>query len=306
MQRRRLTWEALVGFVTTECCRRKTRWRDETLDEFVGGEARVAIDESHLEGTLDCDKVSNRPFILQTRWLIGHVIIFLLVVLMANLSLWQLRRLHQSEHYDVAVRAQMSAPPIGVTQQSIKTLPLYRNVNVVGSWDAPHTFFVRYPIHLGQEGYWMVEPVIVDNGGGTVLVNRGWIPLTQGQAMPQPTDADGGSVQIEGTIQAAQKDRTKNGTNGATPPIPTQTAITDRWVQLVSPAGPSDPVPLDPPDLTNGSHFSYTLQWLSFCLIAIGGWISVLRRAKREAEEAAATLVLRPQESSKASASLGL
>lgn len=204
---------------------------------------------------------------------------------MVNLGFWQLRRLHEVQHHNAAVRAQMHAAPIPITQESIKQLPLYRNVTVTGSWDAPHTFFVRYPIHLGQEGYWMVEPVILDNGGGTVLVNRGWIPLTQGRAMPQPTDADGGSVSITGTVQAAQKDRTRNGTNGANPPIPTQTAITDRWVQLVSPAGQSDPVPLDPPDLSNGSHFSYALQWWSFCIIAVAGWISVLVRAKREAEE---------------------
>jgi surfeit locus 1 family protein len=231
--------------------------------------------------------VKERPLYRQSRWVLGHFIILILVIVMANLGFWQLRRLHETQHHNAEVRAHINGSPVPVTQQNIRTLPAYQRVSVNGSWDAPDTYLLRYPIHLGQQGYWVIEPVFL-NAGGVVYVNRGWIPQSQGQAMTKPAADDGGSVQIVGLVQRAQTEHDPVDTNGAHPAVRTQTAITQPWVQLVSPASKDDPVPLDPPDLSNGSHFSYFLQWLSFCVIAVAGWVSVLVKATREASAPAA------------------
>ncbi len=259
-------------------------------------------------------------FYFKPRWLVGHVIIVAMVILMVNLGLWQLRRLHEQQDLNATIRAAQSAPTSEVHDLPLSSaLTEYHHITLTGTWAAEQTVFVRYPIVDGRPGYYVVTPLVLANGE-RMLVNRGWIPVDEGKnASSSPATSalatSAKPVVVEGLVRNTEPDTASvNRTNGS-PPISTFKSVdvermgdvigvplTDaHWVQLSgvrlaeeSPgtdpgaepgikAG-TKPRPLDPPELTEGSHFSYTLQWFSFSAIAVIGWGVLLVRAGRDSE----------------------
>jgi cytochrome oxidase assembly protein ShyY1 len=59
------------------------------------------------------------------------------------------------------------------------------------------------------------------------------------------------------------------------------------WIQLERERpDPGDlPIPVEPPELGEGSHFSYAMQWFAFSVIAVIGYPIVLRRVARQPDE---------------------
>jgi cytochrome oxidase assembly protein ShyY1 len=69
--------------------------------------------------------------------------------------------------------------------------------------------------------------------------------------------------------------------------------LVNGYVSLIesSPADPSGLTPIGVPNLNEGSHFSYALQWFSFSVIAVVGLAVLIRadlRDRRKAREKAA------------------
>jgi len=54
--------------------------------------------------------MSRYRFALRPRWILSHLLVLLLVIVMVNLGLWQLRRLHERTTYNASVRANESQP----------------------------------------------------------------------------------------------------------------------------------------------------------------------------------------------------
>jgi cytochrome oxidase assembly protein ShyY1 len=222
-----------------------------------------------------------RPFLLRTRWLVGHVIIVVMVVGMYMLSQWQLDRLEQRKERNRETHAAQDASPL-LTFPTTDT-PEYRTIRLTGTWDAAATELVRYPIRNGQPGYEVVTPFVDKASGQRIAMNRGWIPLDQGKPLSASASAPSGEFTVEGWYREAQKGGQRGVNEAGTT---TMTKITVPWVQ-VRPGqqtgdGTLNPLPLEEPDLSEGPHWSYALQWISFCLIAIGGWGTLLYRSWKD------------------------
>jgi cytochrome oxidase assembly protein ShyY1 len=136
--------------------------------------------------------------------------------------------------------------------------------------------------------------------GSIVVVNRGWIPNSGAlEAVPASYAPAAGEVEVAGLVEATQE----RGRSGPTDPAEgrlTNLARVDierfarqldgpvvpAWIQLQqerpAPAGGDVPVPVDPPELDEGPHFSYAVQWFIFSTIAIVGYPLILRRNARE------------------------
>jgi cytochrome oxidase assembly protein ShyY1 len=59
------------------------------------------------------------------------------------------------------------------------------------------------------------------------------------------------------------------------PSLPMYIQLTQETPALTS----TWPAPTQLPELTEGSHFSYAMQWWFFSLVSLTGWIVVSRRA---------------------------
>jgi surfeit locus 1 family protein len=98
------------------------------------------------------------------------------VVLFIDLGRWQWHRAQQQrvliEQFSAGGRA-----PLELGARATSALPRYAQVRVHGSYDGEHQFLLDNMSHNGQPGYEVLTPLRLRDGG-TLMVNRGWVPLS--------------------------------------------------------------------------------------------------------------------------------
>ena len=217
---------------------------------------------------------------------------------MVFLGFWQLNRLEQKQETNRNVIARTVVPPVDI-QELFSSSPAttsyddlqWRVVTAQGQYLAEGQVTIINRSQDATAGYSPVVPFLLDNGS-VVFVNRGFVPLAQ--VAPPPSS---GRITINGYLRTSQK-RTLLGAVDSTDPSTTEfhridlSLLSQRgeqptlpmYVQLREeiPALNSNwPAPTQLPELTEGSHFSYAMQWWFFSLVSLTGWVVVSRRALR-------------------------
>jgi cytochrome oxidase assembly protein ShyY1 len=255
--------------------------------------------------------MSSYRFALRPRWVLSHLLIALLVVVMVSLGFWQLRRLHEKQAANRAVKANTALAETPVDSllspggdYAAGNAAAFRRVTATGTYDVANEVIVRARTLNGQPGVWVLTPLRLA-GGSAVVVNRGFLP-SAGTPDSVPADAapPGGTVSVHGLVQATQT----RGAIGATDPadghlfdmaradvarLAQQVGypLLPAYVQLKTsdPASPGSlPTPLPDPVLDEGPHLSYAIQWFLFSTIAVIGYPLILRRRARQGDEKAA------------------
>ena len=217
-----------------------------------------------------------------------------MVGVMILASHWQWSRLQETKRANAQTTSAMNDAPTVLTSASqLDPLGKYRRVSVSGTWDFTHSVYVRYPVVDSAQGYYALTPLKVSDGS-TVVVNRGWFPqqAAQDDAMPA---ANTQPVTVTGLTREGDDESGSVEATTGSPSIPTVTAIDAKalaplmkadvpvnWIQLEQPVVPSGPKVLPQPELTEGSHWSYTLQWAAFAIITVLGYGVLLRKAEKE------------------------
>lgn len=256
-------------------------------------------------------------FALTPKWIVRHVLVLVLVVVMVQLGLWQLRRLDEKRDHKALVEARQEQPtepveevvPAGAAVDSDAVdAVLYRSVSASGTYVDDDAVVVENRTFNGASGGWVLTPLLLDDGTG-VLVNRGFIGFDdEGRIVPPPPPS--GDVSVTGLVFPSQE----RGRFGATDPGEGKLDVLARvdldrfaeqvdyellpaYVQLVTsdppepPAGEGVPelVALGPPEADEGPHLSYAVQWFIFTTIAGVGYVLLLRKvAADEAKQEAA------------------
>src|SRR6266542_2518343 len=132
------------------------------------------------EASLHSDAVDRSLF--RGRYLVGHLVVLVLAGLFILAGFWQLDRLHQVRQRNEVVRSRMrsEAVPLDRALQPNATDPgdaSYRRVVVTGHYDASRQALIQFRSYSGDPGEYLMTPVVTTNGAA-VLVNRGWIPLS--------------------------------------------------------------------------------------------------------------------------------
>ena len=121
-------------------------------------------------------QVGNRTFeprVFTTLLAIG------LIAMLVSLGRWQLHRAEEKRVlFDSFAAASVAARPID--QQTAK-VPRYSRVEAAGSYDATRQVLIDNMVEGERPGYFVITPFALQ-GGGWVLVNRGWVPLGQTRA----------------------------------------------------------------------------------------------------------------------------
>jgi cytochrome oxidase assembly protein ShyY1 len=221
-----------------------------------------------------------------------------------NLGGWQLDRLAQRKARNATTLTNEARPIVPFTE--VFTRPIldadqWQRVEARGTFDADHQFVVRYRSDGDAEGYEVVTPLRTE--AGVLLVDRGLVSVGQRSQIPTmaprpPT----GVVTLIGHVRRNEQGRRNAMTpvNGqmrlinsdaiaATLPYP----VLNGYVGLltVDPAQSGDFRPISLPDLSNGPHFWYAVQWFMFAGIGIAGIVVFIRsdlRTRREEEVEAA------------------
>lgn len=240
-------------------------------------------------------RLSPYRFALRPRWIVGHVLVLALVVVMVNLGFWQLRRLDERRDSNARIVAGRAvvAPLDAVVASGDAAVPeaaRFKRVAVRGRFDAAHEVLVRFRTNDGLPGYEVVTPLVVRDGVAA-LVDRGWVPLEVGdKGLPTPP---GGDLTVTGLLlggEGSARFRPESRADGRLVVGAVNVAgletrlgydLYPGFVQLQEPDDPAAyPVPLPDPDLSEGPHLSYAVQWFSFCVIAVVGWALLVRRSR--------------------------
>ncbi len=155
--------------------------------------------------------MSRYRFLTRPAWIVFHITVVLLVVLMINLSFWQLRRLHERRAFnaDVRTRTAMAPQPYDLVVPPGTTVDgarpdEWRTVTATGTFDPANQILIRNRTFDDAPGYYVLTP-LKRSDGTAILVVRGWVPLatstsTQPNVPPPPT----GVVTVDGRLRPTQ------------------------------------------------------------------------------------------------------
>lgn len=230
-------------------------------------------------------------FLLTRRWILGHVLLVVTVITFVNLGFWQLRRLDERRDLNALVTQRLEAEPVALDElerevgQDVGGLE-YRRVTVSGHYRSDDQLLTAPRSRDGQPGP-VVLTVLQRDAGSPVLIERGWVPFNRDVVTaPAPP---GGTVRVEGIVRGPEPGAAGDADQVAQI-VPAEIAerigqpLPPYYVQLLDqrPAAAGVPLPATLPEITEGSHLSYALQWFGFALIALIGYPALAWRTARE------------------------
>ena len=258
-----------------------------------------------LDTPMGTTPTGSRPWL---RWLALAVFVVALAFAFVNLGRWQLDRLDQRRERNSSVVVHENSPVAGfaaIFTRTIVEADQWQRVAVRGTFDPDHQIMVRYRSQGPVSGYEVLTPLHTTTGAW-VLVDRGFGTKPNDEDYPTTLPAPpAGEVAIIGYVR-----RDEQGSREAiTPVAPSNTVrlvnsdaieatlpypLVNGFISVIeiTPAQTGDLAPVIPPELTEGNHFSYAIQWFLFAGMAGLGLVLLIRsdvRAMRGADLAPAT-----------------
>jgi len=242
-------------------------------------------------------------FVFTKRWI--GLLVFALVVAATcvRLGIWQLHRLEQRRAFNAQVERGLAAEPVPLANLSGQADDAYRRVVVTGTYDVEHEVLWYGRALDGNPGSEVLTPLVETGGGSAVLVDRGWVPA----ALDTPPVAQAAPPEGEATVTgflvpAAGAEVIDSAASGRSLTIRhADPGALRGWVpyelfplaiqlQEQRPTQLGDlPSVVPPPELTEGPHLSYAVQWFTFATIALVGYVVLVRREVHERAEAGRT-----------------
>jgi cytochrome oxidase assembly protein ShyY1 len=229
-------------------------------------------------------------FVLSARWLLFALVVVLLGVAAWWLGQWQFHRLEERKESNAAVRANENRDPVPAEDVLTPGMEVadedeWLLVTAHGTYDTDHTVVVRYRTRDGASGVDVVVPLVTADGTA-LLVDRGWLHTDPtGRDRSSIPDPPPGEVAVVGWLRADGSGDSTRVSDLSTRAIsteeiaeaigrPTYAGFDELKSEDPPAADPLEPVEL--PELDNGPHFFYGLQWWFFGLLAIFGFCYLL------------------------------
>ena len=258
------------------------------------------------------DALAVKASPLRGKWLWTTVFVVLGAALFVRLGFWQLARLDQRRASNAHLVARLSQPPVALLGQSIDPADLdLRRVIVRGSYDSGQEIVLRNRALNGTPGVHVITPLRISGTDAAVLIDRGWIPYEQAAPADRVAfSAPVGEVEIHGLAHISQQRLGRF--SPVDPPLTADRPRLDEWFRVDIPRiqqqvsytllpiyveegvpdltgnvslmpSTSLPRPDIEIDLSEGPHLSYAIQWFSFAVILLAGYIALYLKRSRGA-----------------------
>jgi cytochrome oxidase assembly protein ShyY1 len=156
-------------------------------------------------------------FLLTPRWLAASALTVLAAVIMVLLGNWQLHRYEERAAINDRIDAADSAPAVPLTSALVKPTAAgkvgpqpdedeaWTKVTVTGRYDAANEIQARGRTVDSKVGFEIVTPLVLADGTA-VLIDRGWVPSTNGDAVspPRATPPPAGDVTVVGQLHLSE------------------------------------------------------------------------------------------------------
>ena len=242
-------------------------------------------------------------FLLSFRWIVLHLVVTLLVILFVNLGLWQLRRHNQVLTRNNLIVSRIAAEPelyeVILDRYDLGALPVdsgaatYRRTVVTGYFDSENEVLLRSRSRDGEPGWHVLTPLLM-RSGQALLVDRGWVPYELDDTVLERAFPPIDRVNVIGTLMPGQIPRGRFSARD--PPEGELEAVfwvdlsriekqlsydlEPLYLEMATQDPPQKMLPLPPkePELTNGPHLGYAIQWFAFSLIVLVGYGVLIRK----------------------------
>jgi surfeit locus 1 family protein len=246
-----------------------------------------------------------RPLRVTRAGTLGTLALLVVVAICVRLGFWQLARLQDRRELNTAVAARLVAPAVRDPALLADTAGLYyRAATVNGVYDTERSIVLPGRSHRGVPGVHLLSPLRLDGRPDAILVNRGWVPSPDAStidvadfAVPEAVSVHGLVLPFPGAEQSlAQRpggDVSEGGFRrvwytvdatrlAAQYPYPLLPVLVQELPDegTASRQRPRYPARLEAPPLDEGPHLGYALQWFSFGLIGLIGWIALVLRSR--------------------------
>ncbi|MBC7277273.1 SURF1 family protein [Nocardioides sp.] len=242
--------------------------------------------------------MSSFRFLLSRRWVGFTVFVLILAYGTWWLGQWQFDRLEDRKASNQIVRTNEHAEPVPVSDvlapgEEVADEDEWRRVTATGTYAVDDTIIWRYRTPDEAKGVDIVVPLVLADGTA-VLVDRGWLQTTSQNEFVDLPSPPSGEVTITGWVRAdGTGDSTDvaqvDGYHATRALSSTQVAeVVDKelltgWLHLdtESPSPATELRKADLPELDNGPHFFYGLQWWFFGVLAVAGFFYLMYDERR-------------------------
>ena len=236
-------------------------------------------------------------FAVSRRWFGYLALAIVFAAICVALSQWQVARLHETRAANELVDRNYHSTPRGIasvlpTLTSYSPKQRWMQVELTGSYLAEDQMLVRNRPLNGQPGFEVLDPLLLADGS-VFIVDRGYLPIGNKQDRPDRIPpAPSGTVTVIVRLQAGEPTLAgRSDTPGELATIhlpdvarlvglPTYTGAYGLMVSE-SPAADSRPTAKPQPQLDEGLHISYAIQWVIFGIMAFFGLWYAIRQEYR-------------------------
>jgi surfeit locus 1 family protein len=237
-------------------------------------------------------------FVRRPRWLAGHLLALLAIVVFVNMGLWQIRRLHERQAFNQILTTRTTAPAqtidellaeYGSDQDALEL----RSVVVDGEYNVTDEVILLAQSYNGLSGHHVLTPLELGDGRA-VIVDRGWVPIDLDKPGETAFLPPSGPVEVHGVLRKTQV-RGRFGpvdpANGLLSQIArvdiarldqqTKSKLVPVYIELTAqdPAQPGElPAVVPLPQPSEGPHRGYAIQWFLFTAVVVVGYPILLRR----------------------------
>lgn len=228
--------------------------------------------------------MKNWRFVISKRWFGYLAVAVVFAVVCVLLSNWQVSRLEEKRLENSRVLQNYENAPIPLDEalaapESWEDNLEWTPVSVTGSYLVDEQVLVRNRPRNGQPGFEVLTPLRLSNGT-VFVVDRGWLPTGNAQDLPDVVPAPPtGDVTVTARLKPGEP--ALQGRSAAEGQMATvelaqfddrldAPVYTGAYGLMASetPAPAEDrPLPAFKPELDEGSHLSYALQWIVFGLL---------------------------------------
>ena len=216
------------------------------------------------------------------------ILAFVLAAIFVRLGVWQLDRLAERRAENAQRIARLSEPESDALVLARSTGGWLRKAFVEGTPDYDNEFVVTGRSRNGSPGVHIFTPLVVAGDSRRFLVNRGWVYSPDAATVDlarwreKRTTFHGYTSQFPFPRTAPQvKGRSTRTFNHAAVRALLPYDFHPLYLVVRDSGDPAAPARLPDPDLSEGPHLNYAIQWFSFAAIALVGAGIVIRRDRR-------------------------
>lgn len=228
--------------------------------------------------------------------LVPALLILLVMAVTIRLGFWQRDRAHRKEALQAQIERYEHAPVQSIGPQPVPLASIeYHRVRAVGRFMPEHVVYLDNRPYQDRPGFYVVMPLQLQ-GGGYVLVNRGWLPRNADvRTAIAPYATPSGDVTVEGIARANASRAFELGEGGSAAhqqirqnldvaEFARETGLALQPFVIDQTNAANDALVRDWPAPTMGveRNYGYMLQWWGMAAAALGFGLYAARRAAKK------------------------